>query len=260
MKKRCMLISVLVLAMLLCGCDKVIGLSDAEEAAIAEYAAELLLKYDKFYETKFIEGEELSMTTEAEPDEDDTEVSTEATTEASTEASTDISTEQNSEDNSTEEGTDTTTEASTEPIVEGETDIAKILGIAGVSTTYNNYQICERYPAMDKNGEFMYLEATNGMKLIVVEFDMTNTTDAPVDIDLLNVDVKYSIVMNQSKAAKSMLTILMDDLSTYQGTLAPTTTQKAVLVFQIADNLVSQVRVLQVRVLYNGSENYITLT
>lgn len=245
MKKRCLLLSFLVLMTMLCGCDKVIKLSDAEEAAIAEYAAELLLKYDRGFESKYFEGEETS---------------TEATTEAQTEATTENTTVMPFEDASTVEGSTEQEEASTEAVTVSETDIAKILGVSGVSTVYNNYQICERYPSIDKNGDFIYLEATNGMKLIVVEFDMKNTTADPIDVDLLNVDVKYSIIMNHSKAAKSMLTILMDDLSTYQATLAPSANEKAVLVFQIADNLVDQVEVLEIKVTYNDSENYITLT
>lgn len=259
MKKRCLLLSFLVLMTMLCGCDKVIKLSDAEEAAIAEYAAELLLKYDRGFESKYFEGEETSteVTTEATTA---VEVTTEATTEAQTEATTENTTVMPFEDASTEEGSTEQEEASTEAVTVSETDIAKILGVSGVSTVYNNYQICERYPSIDKNGDFIYLEATNGMKLIVVEFDMKNTTADPIDVDLLNVDVKYSIIMNHSKAAKSMLTILMDDLSTYQATLAPSANEKAVLVFQIADNLVDQVEVLEIKVTYNDSENYITLT
>ncbi len=255
MKKRFVLLGFLVLMTMLCGCDKVIKLSDAEEAAIAEYAAELLLKYDRGFESKYFEGEEASteVTTEA-------TTAVEVTTETQTEATTEATTATPVEDVSSEEGSTEVVEPSTEAVTVSETDIAKILGITGVSTVYNNYQICERYPSIDKNGDFIYLEATNGMKLIVVEFDMKNTTAEPIDVDLLNVDVKYSIVMNHSKAAKSMLTILMDDLSTYQATLAPSANEKAVLVFQIADNLVDQVEVLEIKVTYNDSENYITLT
>ena len=59
------------------GCGQVIDLTDEENHLIAEYAAELLLKYDRNYDTRY-NPDELEDTTE-------TMTETDATTEATTE-------------------------------------------------------------------------------------------------------------------------------------------------------------------------------
>ena len=58
------------------GCGQVIDLTDEENHLIAEYAAELLLKYDRNYDTRY-NPDELEDTTE-------TMTETDATTEATT--------------------------------------------------------------------------------------------------------------------------------------------------------------------------------
>ena len=62
------------------GCGQVIDLTDEENHLIAEYAAELLLKYDRNYDTRY-NPDELEDTTE-------TMTETDATTEATTEVGT----------------------------------------------------------------------------------------------------------------------------------------------------------------------------
>lgn len=119
--------------------------------------------------------------------------------------------------------------------------------------------LVDRYPSIDEDGSFIYLEAPAGKKLLVAKFDVINQTSEPVYVDLLSLDVDYRIVLNNSKAAKPLLTILMDDLSTYQGTIAPSSTQDAVLVFQIADSLTDSIENLDLKITYNYEENTIVV-
>lgn len=242
MKKRLTLGIFLVSFTFLFGCTGVIELTDAENRAIAEYSAELLLKHAAGYESKYFEGEQ------------DDETAAENTTELVTEGTTEAPTETNTTAEGAATPVESDTDASTEQTVSYETDVSRIIGLADIAIQFNNYQITDRYPSVDKNGEFIYLEVPDGMKLIVVEFDINNLVTEPVDVDLLSMDVSYSIVMNQTKTAKSMLTILTNDLSTYEATLAPGASEKAVLVFQISDSLVDQIQTLDMKVAYGGSE------
>ncbi|MBR6222575.1 MAG: hypothetical protein IKQ71_03960 [Lachnospiraceae bacterium] len=284
-------------SLLLTACSSVIDLNDSESEAIAEYCAELLLKYDKAFVTKYSNGEldEVEIKKEADATEDtspnftvepttETPSSTEAasstevttTKEVSTEAATTTEAVSSSEEQPTSEttstetteATDTTEEKSTEKSGDdnksespkkmgSEQDIAKIAGIDDVSILFNNHQIVDRYPSQDKDGNFIYLESSEGMKLIVLEFDVVNKKDSETTVDLMNIPLEYRIVMNNQKAAKPMLTILMDDLTTYQATLAPSSKGKAVVVFQIANNLVDQIETLDLRVTYNDVTNVI---
>ena len=245
----CLLVIVMMMAGL-AGCGR--ELSTEENRVIAEYAADLLLKYDKDYQSKY-------MNTENEPDTTATtesqtgEVSTEATTEVTTEAASDTT----AAENTTEAGSE---EPTLPPSDDGSVqDIAEIAGLDGISIQYNRCMFLDRYPSIDQDGAFIYLEADKGYKLVVVKFDITNKTSEDKMVDLLNTDLSYRLVMNQSKAAKPMLTILMDDLGTFSATVPADSEQSAVLVFQMAEGLVDKIERLDIRVTYQNEEHTIPI-
>lgn len=247
----------LCIVFVLSGCGSTIELTDEENRLIAEYAAEMLLKYDANYDDKYYYDEAIDVNT--------TEIqnTTETTTETSTEDTSATTEEPTTTESTTEDSNDTTEDnqgQSDPPVSVGsETDIAKIVGVDSVSVKYNKYLLVDRYPALDQEGAFIYLEAPEGKKLMVVKFDVTNITGESVDFDLFDYDVGYKIVVNDKKTAKPLLTILMDDLSTFDATLLPNSTQNAVLVFQISDNMVSQIETVKLRVNYNNEENVIDI-
>lgn len=57
------------------------------------------------------------------------------------------------------------------------------------------------------------------------------------------------------KSAKSMLTILLNDLGTLETTVSPDKEQEAVLVFEISDNIKNNMDSMQLRITYNNTEN-----
>ena len=99
-KKLISLISLFIICISLTGCMDVIDITDTERVLIAEYAADLLLKYDINHDDRLDEGEKIEqeMIEEAEEDELNgiTPVTTEAYTDPSiTEESTDAATDNN---------------------------------------------------------------------------------------------------------------------------------------------------------------------
>ena len=245
----CLLVIVMMMAGL-AGCGR--ELSTEENRVIAEYAADLLLKYDKDYQSKYMSTEnepDTTVTTESQTG----EISTEATTEATTEAASDTT----AAESTTEAGSE---EPTLPPSDDGSVqDIAEIAGLDGISIQYNRCMFLDRYPSIDQDGAFIYLEADKGYKLVVVKFDITNKTSEDKMVDLLNTDLSYRLVMNQSKAAKPMLTILMDDLGTFSATVPADSEQSAVLVFQMAEGLVDKIERLDIRVTYQNEEHTIPI-
>ena len=245
----CLLVIVMMMAGL-AGCGR--ELSTEENRVIAEYAADLLLKYDKDYQSKYMSTEnepDTTVTTESQTG----EISTEATTEATTEAASDTT----AAESTTEAGSE---EPTLPPSDDGSVqDIAEIAGLDGISIQYNRCMFLDRYPSIDQDGAFIYLEADKGYKLVVVKFDITNKTSEDKMVDLLNTDLSYRLVMNQSKAAKPMLTILMDDLGTFSATVPADSEQSAVLVFQMAEVLVDKIERLDIRVTYQNEEHTIPI-
>ena len=244
MKKLWCLLAILVLSVTLTGCG--VELSEEENRVIAEYAADLLLKYDRDYTSSLVEEEVPAMeqTTQA--------PSTDSTTEVTTE---EPSTQPPQESSSTESPASEDTTGSSDAA--GEIDIGKIVGLEGISITYNQCMFLDRYPSVDQDGAFIYLEADPGYQLVVIKFDIANITAQDIAVDLLNTDINYKLVYNQTKAASPMLTILMDDLGTYESVVPAGNEQSAVLVFQISKDLISQIQSLDIRVTYKNEESVI---
>ncbi len=255
MKKLWCLLAISTMAFALTGCGT--DLTEQETRIIGEYAADLLLKYDVNYQERLSEDTQEDVATEA----TETTEATEATTEAATDT-------QDVPDTETEQNADTTenTESSSSeddsvvPTVSGNTsNIAAIVGLEGISVQYNRCMFLDRYPSLDQDGAFIYLEAEPGYKLVVLKFDIINNTNEDKMVDLLDSGLDYRLVLNETKAAKPMLTILTDDLGTYKAVVPADTEQSAVLVFQMSDGLVDNIQSLNLRVMYQNQENTIQI-
>ena len=92
---RCLLACLAVsLLFVLTGCGSSVQVTDDENRMIAEYAANLLLKYDRNYQMSMVTDEDASEEVTTEEATDTEEVTTEATTtEATTEVTTEASTQ-----------------------------------------------------------------------------------------------------------------------------------------------------------------------
>ena len=274
-KKLLSLILLLTAGVLLTGCNDVIDLTDTETKLIAEYAGELMLKYDVYFVDRLYEGEKIEKEMEEEglSDDEDTSETSEEITEASTEATTEASTEDANkgkalnnqiddtgvdDGNVIGDGSDNTGNKSN-ITVGTESDIAKIIGLNGISITYKDYLITDHYPATDADGQFIYLDATPGYQLLVLRFDVKNITADTVKFTMLDEAVDYTIVCNNKNAANPMLTILLNDLGTMEAVLSPEENQEGVLIFQISDDMQSKLQNMDLKVQYNNAENVIKI-
>ncbi|MBE5923516.1 MAG: DUF4352 domain-containing protein [Lachnospiraceae bacterium] len=251
--------------LMLTGCTEVIDLNENETRLIAEYAGEMLLKYNPNYNDKLSEGDKVELEMEEEALENEmnepqtSEVTSEEvqeTTEATTEADTQ---EDNFVDNNIDGIDDATDSQSQDEEVSSISDIAQILGIEGVSITYKDYVVTDHYPATDEEGQFLSLDAAEGYQLLVLRFNVSNGTQENVNVSLLDKDADYRIVCNGKNAAKPMLTILLNDLGTMKTTLSNGETQEGVLVFQISEDMKSKLQSMDLKVKYNNQENVITI-
>ncbi|MCR5702114.1 MAG: DUF4352 domain-containing protein [Lachnospiraceae bacterium] len=268
MLKRFLPLVLLFLAcLMLTGCTEVIDLTENETRLIAEYAGEMLLKYNPNYNDKLSEGDKIETEMEEEALED--EMNEPQTTEAlpeenlgDTEATTEADTQEDNFVDSNIDGSDedgVVDEQTSEEVSAGVSDIAQILGVEGVSITYKDYVVTDHYPATDEEGQFLSLDAAEGYQLLVLRFDVSNGTQDDINVSLLDKDVDYKLVCNSKNAAKPMLTILLNDLGTMQTTLSNGETQEGVLVFQISEDMKSKLQSMDLKVNYNNQENIITI-
>ena len=240
------------------GCGQVIDLTDEENHLIAEYAAELLLKYDRNYDTRY-NPDELEDTTETMTE---TDATTEATTEvvSTTEAAT---TEQDAPaDGQTTQAQPVTDEAVKEDIgatVDSDFDIAAFVGESGISVRYAYYMVVDSYPSYDQDGMYIEVQAPEGYKLLVLKFEVENKTNEDQAVDLYNKDVNYNIVVDNSRTTKQMLTILADDLYTYDKTIQASSREEAVLLYTVSDSVANKWTDLKLQIKYGGTSAVLQL-
>jgi hypothetical protein len=250
MKKFIIICALGVLSLLAVGCNKTMDLTDAENELVAEYAAELLLKYGTTIDFKYYYDPEpdTELTT--------TELSEETTEVTETEAEVTEATVQEEEATTEETGETEDMESAPEETATEGTDynLATLFGEDGVSIKYSYNMLLDTYPSYDQDGVYMEISAPEGYKLLVLKFNVENLTDESRQIDLYDKDVSYKIIVNDSKAAKQMLTILMDDLYTYQKTMEPSMFEEDVLLFQVSDEVAADIQDLKLEVTYDGNK------
>jgi hypothetical protein len=133
-------------------------------------------------------------------------------------------------------------------------NLAEFLGESDVSIKYSYNMLLDSYPSYDQDGVYMEIQAPAGYKLLVLKFNVENTTNESRQIDLYNKDISYRIIVDNSKAAKQMLTILIDDLYTYQKTMEPSMFEEDVLLFQVSDEVAASMQDLKLEVTYDGKQ------
>lgn len=252
MKKVSYLIMCVILSVFMVGCNEVSDLTDEETKVIAEYAADLLLKYDISFKDRISEGEDKLEKQAERMESQGVDATTEELTSEESMTEEDVT-------GDTDEGTDGTNDSETNHISREETDIAKMIGQSNLSITYKDYLITKQYPVTDEDDEFIDIEASEGYDLLVLQFQVVNTSSDAFNVSLMGDDIDYKLVCNGGKAAKPMLTILMNDLSTLETTIDPNGEQEAVLVFQISDSMKEQLDTIELHVQYNDVDNIITI-
>lgn len=261
MKRLVIICAAVVLSLFAVGCTKTIELTDEENYLVAEYAAELLMKYGTdidfkyYYDAEDVTEVTTEETTEITTEEPATEDVVEATTQADTEVEGD-----------TEDDGENHTNVQTMPVTGIENvsnieatqnkdyNIASFIGEKNLSIKYSYYMLLDRYPSYDQDGIYIEIEAPAGYKLLVVKFNVENTVNEAQPIDLYSKGITYKIIVDDSKAAKQMLTILMDDLYTYQKTMEPSMFEEDVLLFQISDEIAANMKDLKLEVDYEGKQ------
>lgn len=236
------------------GCGQVIDLTDEENHLIAEYAAELLLKYDRNYDTRY-NPDELEEATETMTETDaTTEVAT--TTEATT-TEQDVSV--NGQTTQVQPSTDETVKEDIGATVDSDFDIAAFVGESRISVRYAYYMVVDSYPSYDQDGMYIEVQAPEGYKLLVLKFEVENKTNEDQAVDLYDKDVNYNIVVDNSRTTKQMLTILADDLYTYDKTIQASSREEAVLLYTVSDSVANKWTDLKLQVKYGGTSAVLQL-
>ena len=138
-------------------------------------------------------------------------------------------------------------------------DIAAFVGESRISVRYAYYMVVDSYPSHDQDGMYIEVQAPEGYKLLVLKFEVENKTNEDQAVDLYNKDVNYNIVVDNSRTTKQMLTILADDLYTYDKTIQASSREETVLLYTVSDSVANKWTDLKLQVKYGGTSAVLQL-
>ena len=275
MKKIVCAIAIMSLFILtLAGCGSIPDLDAEQEEIVSEYAVSLLLKYDSenhsrlvnvdsyinAYETakrlhdqaeeayyNNLAEEENKLREEAEKQD---ELNSSYSQETPSQGGNSSSLENDSESSGARgDGTGGATVVDTRTIED-------FLEIDGFSVAYAGVDVMDIYPATALAEDFVpYISASEGGKLCVVYFDVTNTQSVDAVLDTINMVplpfFKFAI-NGENRYVSAVKTILEDDFAMYSDSFAAGETKRLVIVFEVREG--TEVTTLNMRIT-RGSES-----
>lgn len=209
----------LVSTLFLSGCGNAVTYMTSEQSElIGEYAATLLLKYDANHESRLVDLSTIEETPTVE------ELK-----------ATPVEEQKQEEKNDTPviEKEDGTGKGNAMGSVENIADVCAFP--EGVEITYKEYELTDAYN--DEEFEYFALEASEGKQLLVMTFELKNTTGENQDVDILTQNVKMKVTVNEDYSRYALTTMLMNDLATYQDVLTPDEVAEVVLIIEVDDSM-----------------------
>lgn len=251
MKKIVVLCSMIVsVGLLLSGCDNPFDhmpdLTEEEGALIAEYAAGILIKHDKNA------GRLASDTEIAAADEREAlrQANLEALMETKKKAK-----EEKEQEKAAQSGAPSAGDAEKAAPFTG---IAQFCGADGFQIEYQDYMLCDSYPEADGEDMVFAMDATEGNKLLILRFMAENTTSEDRELDMLGKATRFRISVNGGGMKSALSTLLLDDLSSYRGTVPAQTGVMLVLAQEISGQETAEISTISLS-LENASGNATTL-
>lgn len=201
--KKGKIIGVLAIsACMLTGCiDSMPDMTEEQSELVAEYAADMLLKYSPNYHYRIADEEEVA--------------SAEAEMETSQEEETMQEESQPSQDLS-QTGSGESVSVGAETSVEdgSEYDLATFFSMEQFSIRYASCEITDAYPKAESGAGFS-VTAPQGYNLLVLHFDVENLGEEAAQCDLFDQINKVRVNVNDAGYVQALSTLLTNDLTTY---------------------------------------------
>ena len=219
MKRKILLVSILYMLATMAGCVEAIDLDETQQDKLVGYAVYSVLEHDKNYMVGLNDVEHLM-------EEESTE---QTTTETPTQGN----------DNKPSSGSDST--GTDKPSVVT-TTMENAMDVDGVSIKYTGVVVDDVYPRVEGEPVFA-IKAFTGNKLVVLQFDVTNTTGSDITLDMTSKSLTIKGIFNKSIKTIAQVTLLPEALNTFKETIPAGKTVQTVLVFEMtetnANNLTS---------------------
>ena len=213
MKKVSVLLCALTVALLTAGCGEMPDLTQEETDLIAEYAAGMLLKYDRdinrLVDTSMYEEEVEEEVILPEEEEEPTETEEEEST-----AVVDVSQDEE-----------------TEPAV---SSLEQYYGVPNVIITYTGYEVAESYPPSLEGEDLVFsMEASAGTQLLVLKFNAQNLSGEDQVLNMLGYGARFRVSVNGESSKGALATMLVNDMQTYNDVIPASSAVELVSIVEI---------------------------
>lgn len=211
---------------LLGGCGASLpNLTEEEYAMVAEFAAGELMKYNKLNEGRIVSDKTI-----------DEQLAKEAQFKQNTEEYLKKVAQEEKEEKKEDAGDGGGSDASnTKADMTASADIASFVGMNPITVTYNGMEVCDSYPQSSVEEYYFAMDATEGKKLVILKFQMSNQTDADAEADVLGSGTGFWVSLNGKDGVSILATMLTNDFASYKGTIAAGETQEAVLALELPE-------------------------
>lgn len=251
--KKGKIIGVLAIsACMLTGCiDNMPDLTDEESELIAEYAADLMLKYSPNYNYRIADEAAVE---EAKAEMESTQ---EETTEQEEAADEETAQSAQTAEDSTIEASDSSENA--EEAEDGaQFDLASIFGLEQLSIRYQSYEVTDSYPKADSGSGFS-VTAPGGYNLLILHFSVENTGEETVECNLYDAISRIRVNVNDAGYVSALSTLLTNDFTTYIEEVAPGETQDIIVAVSVTQTSAEEINSLVMRVTTADSVTNIAL-
>lgn len=111
--------------------------------------------------------------------------------------------------------------------------LQEVMALNNLSIEYAGYEVTSSYP-QNAEGTYFTMDALAGNKLVVVKFNVSNTSGNDQALDVLGDGIRFKINVNE-ESKNILTTMLLNDLANYQGIITSDSTQEFVLVSEIPE-------------------------
>lgn len=250
MKKRVLAVLVVLAMMLtLTGCgEELYEMTDQERQIIVDYAAHIIAKYNIRQPEGYTYVYEPPV---EEEDEDFSEFDDETETQEG-----DTQAEDGVDNNDTDDAEDVNHDShdndsdvdSTDSLKK--TNLSEALGLGTLKAVFTGAQYCLKYDTFVPE---------YGCGLCVVNVTIENPTDRAIKLDMLSRLPKFKARINDQVNLKASITILLDDLSTFQGDIPANGRVDTVVIFQFQDDSIVDIEQLSMSVEVDGKTSVVDL-
>lgn len=231
----------LAAALMFAGCGEALyELTPEEQAAVVSYASHVVAKYNSYQKDGevFVQQEVLDGEEETEEGAD-TQAPETDTQESDTQQETKLDAERPQE--AQEDASDTVA-------------LETALNLGEISADYTGCSLCTTYEKSDVYA----VDAEPGQQLLVLNLSLKNQSDQDIALDILKMAPVISAELNESKTVPAQMTILPNDLSTYQGSISAGKSAELVLLFQVPQDI-QEVSAVQLKITIGQSQYKVNL-